>query len=167
MNKLNFYTIAPDYINYITPFDQKISMTYDNKAKRPYIGIVFKVYDVNYFAPFTSPKPKHLKMHNNVDFLKIDNGKLGAINFNNMIPVPLNECIKIDVLHELEEKYKNLLLSQINWCNKKTNNKLILIKAKCLYNTVTTGKCNTNLFERCCNFKLLEQKCIEYIKIKA
>lgn len=38
-----------------------------------------------YFAPLSSPKPKHLKLKSKLDFLKIDNGKLGAIN--NMLPV--------------------------------------------------------------------------------
>ena len=43
---------------------------------------------MKYFAPLSSPKQKHLKMKNDIDFYKLSNGKLGAINFNNMIPVP-------------------------------------------------------------------------------
>ena len=40
-----------------------------------------------YFVPVSSPKDKHLKMKNLVDFMKLDKGALGAINFNDMIPV--------------------------------------------------------------------------------
>jgi len=50
-----------------------------------------------YFAPLSSPKPKHLKIKSKLDFLKIDNGKLGAINFNNMLPFTENNIIKIDL----------------------------------------------------------------------
>ena len=45
---------------------------------------LFKIEDCEYFAPLSSPKPKHKKMKNTIDFLKIKNGELGAVNFNNM-----------------------------------------------------------------------------------
>lgn len=53
-------------------------------------GILFTVNGFHYYAPLTSPKPKHLQMKNQIDFLKINQGQWGAINFNNMIPVPCN-----------------------------------------------------------------------------
>lgn len=53
-------------------------------------GILFKIDTFEYFAPLSSPKLKHIKMKNTLDFLKIKNGELGAINFNNMIPVMKN-----------------------------------------------------------------------------
>ena len=34
------------------------------------------------------------KLKSKLDFLKIDNGKLGAINFNNMLPVTKKNIIK-------------------------------------------------------------------------
>ena len=52
---------------------------------------------LKYYAPFTSPKPKHLKMKNGKDFRKIKQGEYGAINFNNMIPVPDSTLILIDI----------------------------------------------------------------------
>ena len=51
---------------------------------------------------------KHLKLKSKIDFLEIDNGKLGAINFNNMLPVTENNIIKLDLdkerLTKSEEK---------------------------------------------------------------
>lgn len=99
-------------------------------------------------------------MKNKVDFLKIDEGKLGAINFNNMIPVPIEQCIKIDVENEKDNKYKMLLYKQINWCNK--NTKMILHKAESLYNKVINNKLPKNIIDRCCNFTLLEEKSKNY-----
>ena len=55
----------------------------------------------------SSPKKKHLNMHS-LDIYKIQDGKLGIINFNNMIPV-LDGCYHLlDIANE-EEKYKFLL----------------------------------------------------------
>ena len=162
LNKFDFYKIDENYIKYLENFDNRVSKSYDNKSKRPFIGIVLKVEDFLYFAPFTSPKKKHLKMKNSVDFLKLDEGKLGAINFNNMIPVPRQQCIKIDVQNEKDIKYKMLLYKQIKWCNKKENTKIILNKAAKLYEKVNRNKVPLNIINRCCNFKILEEKSKKY-----
>ena len=164
MNKFNFYKIDENYIKYLEKYDNKVSKSYDNKSKRPFIGIVLNVEGILYFAPFTSPKKKHLNMKNSIDFLKLDGGKLGAINFNNMIPVPEKQCIKIDVQNEKNDKYQMLLYKQIKWCNKKENVRIILNKASKLYRKFEQNKIPTQIINRCCNFKLLEQKSRKYKK---
>lgn len=95
MEKLNFYVLPDEYIAYMSTYDKRIC--YNKEHKRPYIGIVFKVENINYFAPFTSPKAKHKTMRQALDYVKIDNGNLGLINLNNMIPVPLEICEKVDL----------------------------------------------------------------------
>lgn len=166
MIKLNFYKVNEEYVKYLSQFDNRISKSYDEKSKRPFIGIVLNVEGILYFAPFTSPKKKHLTMKNTIDFLKIDDGRLGAINFNNMIPIPIDECIKIDVENEKNETYKTLLYKQINWCNKKENITIILNKAKKIYEKNLNKKLPQRIIDRCCDFKLLEQKSKKYKKIK-
>ena len=84
---LSIVTIDKEYCNYLRTFDKRVSYNYGTKENRPYVGVLFMVNGLEYFAPLSSPKPKHLKMKNGLDFLKLDDGKLGAINFNNMIPV--------------------------------------------------------------------------------
>ena len=85
-----------------------------------------------YFAPLSSPKAKHLKLKSKLDFLKIDNGKLGAINFNNMLPVTNKNIINIDLnkkyLTKTEEKYVKLLSEQIFWLNR--NSEKVYVDAK-------------------------------------
>jgi len=141
----------------------------DQKAVRPFVGIVFEVNNFHYYAPLTSPKPKHLHMKNQIDFLKIKGGKWGAINFNNMIPVPFDHLTKVelkiadtDIKPEID--YKNLLSNQLSWCN--SNKASILRQAKKLYYTITQGKAWGNLANRCCNFVLDEKQCLSYIKSK-
>ena len=75
---MRFYHITETYINYLRQFDQ---MVYKNKNEsRPYVSVVLSVGGIQYFAPFTSPKSKHLRMKNSLDFRKINGGKFGAIN---------------------------------------------------------------------------------------
>ena len=82
---MRFYHIKDDYIEYLKAFDSSVS---DNKREtRPYVGVLINIDGVDYYAPLTSPKPKHLTMKNSIDFRKIDGGRLGAINLNNMIHV--------------------------------------------------------------------------------
>ena len=82
---MRIYIVKEDYINYLKKFDDNIR---DNKNEsRPYIGILLEVNGMNYIAPLASPKEKHKSMKNNIDFFKLENGDLGVINLNNMIPV--------------------------------------------------------------------------------
>ena len=98
--------------------------------------------------------------------MKIDNGKLGAINFNNMLPVTKRNIVKLELdkecLTKSEEKYSKLLKEQIYWLNR--NNEKLFDRAWKLYDKYVNGKLPTNIAKRCCNFKLLEQKCKEYNK---
>ncbi len=86
-------------------------------------GVLFKIGDIEYFAPLSSPKTKHQKMNNSIDFHKIENefkqnGKkekelIGVINFNNMIPVMSYNYKLINFntkcKNEAEKKYFSLL----------------------------------------------------------
>ena len=161
--EFNFYNINSNYCDYLRNYDKNIPYTMDNKATRPFIGIVIKIEDINYYAPLTSPKEKHLKMKNQIDFLKIDNGNLGAINFNNMIPVTEDNISKIEIKNIQDKDYKNLLENQLSWCNKKQNKQNILDKAKKLYDYINNPNNIKNvdrwekIKSRCCDFKKLEQ----------
>ena len=113
---------------------------------RPFLGILFNIEKFEYFAPLSSPKKKHKNMKNMLDFFKIKNGELGVINFNNMIPVTS----------------KNYLLINLNSDKLDKNNIQVRKKSNMLYKLYTNGKFPLNIIKRCCNFKLLEEKCLEY-----
>lgn len=53
-------------------------------------------------------------MKNTLDFYKIDDGNLGVINFNNMIPVNSNNY-ELLALDSEEIKYRKLLLEQLDY----------------------------------------------------
>ena len=57
---LKIYYLDDKYINYLRQFDEKVA--YNKNQTRPYVGVVYTFNGFNYFAPLSSPKPKHLLM---------------------------------------------------------------------------------------------------------
>ena len=158
---MNIYIADASYCNYLHYYESKIPFVENEKENRPFIGVVLCVNGKNFFAPLTSPKPKHLTMKNTQDFLKIDEGRLGGINLNNMMPIPKRYLHIIEVSKIKDAKYRKMLLMQMDWIEK---NKLrINNRAKNLYYLVIQKKATEKLIERCCDFKLLEQKCQEFM----
>ena len=166
-NKFKIVMVDSKYCDYLRKFDSKVPYNAFDKKLRPFLGILFMVNDIEYFAPLSSPKSKHLKLESKIDLLKIDDGRLGVVNFNNMLPVTDDNVIFIDLdkkcLTETEKKYMKLLKKQLFWLRR--NDVKIYERAKKLYSKYTNGTLKQNIVKRCCNFKLLEEKCNEYNNI--
>ena len=93
---LKIVRVNSDYCDYLRKYDNKVSYNKFEKELRPFIGILFKIDTCEYFAPLSSPKPKHKKMKNTVDLFKIKNEELGAVSINTMIPVTNDEYILVN-----------------------------------------------------------------------
>ena len=157
---LKLYTANPDYLDFLRKADSCVPYIKDENHARPFIGILLTIENMDYFAPLASPKPKHQSMKNQIDFIKINGGKWGVINLNNMIPihpsciVPIN--LKILMVDSKDERdYKYLLAEQLSWCI--SNRTTITSKAARLYAVITSQKARLELAERCCNFSVLEE----------
>ena len=102
-----------------------------------------------------------------IDFLKINDGKLGVINYNNMVPVINKKFYElINIEDQKDIKYKKLLIQQQIWLRK--NKKLIYLKSEILYKEIEKilskkyrNKKDKLLLKRCVNFKKIENKLIE------
>lgn len=99
------------------------------------------------------------------DFLKINNGEWGAINLNNMIPVPVNSLRNVDIkISEADSSqdiaYKNLMSNQLSWCS--SHKTFILKQADKLYRIIVDGKGWEILVKLCCNFSLDEKQYVIY-----
>lgn len=154
------------YCDYLRQYDNKVSYNAGTKDLRPFIGVLFMIDKCEYFAPLSSPKPKHSKLKNTLDLIKIENGNYGVINFNNMIPVMDKNYVIFDLNKKTEDKRENfrleLLRNQLRWLT--ANKKDVNTKSKLLYNLYKSNKLPKNVKDRCCNFPLLEEKCREYNK---
>ena len=164
--KLKIVKIDSNYCDYLRKYDKRVVYNMGEKELRPFVGILFKINDLDYFAPLSSPKPKHLKMRNTIDFFKIRDGELGAVNFNNMIPVNKENyrVINVNIMRENDEeiKYQELLKDQLNWLNE--NYIQVKNKSYKLYNLYKNDKLGSNIKSRCCNFTLLEEISNTYSK---
>lgn len=167
MRNFKIVRIDTDYCDYLRRFDSKVIYNKGTKKLRPFIGVLFKIDKWEYFAPLSSPKPKYKHMHNTLDFFKIKNGELGAINFNNMLPVMKNNYVEIDLYTKTsnlqEQKYQKMLKEQLSWLN--ANKEQIKNRSYRLYLKYQTNKLSANIKKRCCNYPLLESKSIEFNKI--
>lgn len=167
--KFSFYIPDSDYCDYLREKDPNVPYTMDEKSHRPFIGIVLQIDNYHYYAPLSSPKPKHSNMKNQLDFIKIEKGIYGVINLNNMIPIHPSCLTKVELYipqeaDKNEKAYHNLLNNQLDWCNK--NQQKITRQAAKLYYMIMNGKAKDNLIHRCCDFRLDEKLYIDYCKIQ-
>ena len=162
---MKFYNVKDSYIQFLRGYDSKVAT--NKREHRPYVGIVLEVESIKYYAPFTSPKPKHYKMKNGKDFRKIHDGKYGAINFNNMIPVPDKALVLLDIDNEPDEQYRRLLQNQYKEIKKDAT--IIYKTARNLRNLLLRDESELTVFDknikaRCCNLRLLESVYEQYEK---
>ena len=157
MGKFQFYHINEHYVSYLHSIDNRVQ--YNKGQRRPYVGVVLSINGVDYYVPLESPKDNHANIKGGGPVMKLDEGRLGVMGFNNMIPV-LDSClIKFDIQAVRDTKYKMLLLNQLEYCNK--NRDLILQRAQTTYRRALSRK--IPLYQKvCCNFEKLERKSKRY-----
>jgi protein AbiQ len=163
---LKLYTIETDYIEHLKKFQSHIWDNEDNNRLRPYVGVVLNVGDHKYYAPLSSPKPKHEKMQDRLDFIRLEyKGKLiAALNLNNIIPVDDELVTLIDIDKIEDKRYKELL--NVEMIDIRRKRAVILKNANSIYNKVTKfgdEPKNARLVSLCYDFILLEQKLHEYL----
>lgn len=169
---LRLYHVREDYIEFLRGKDEKVLM--NKQEKRVYVGVVLYLQnqegtDVSYFAPLSSPKDKHKRMKNTKDFWKIDQGELGAINFNNMIPIGEKELLSFDIQMIRNDNYRELLKKQAKLLKNAKDE--LNVKAQDTYD-IRTANYNTlnghekRIYDRCCDFSFLEKLLNEYQQLE-
>lgn len=172
---MKLYSITDNYIKYLRKYEKKV---YDNKENirkvmRKYLGIVLKVNGFNYYIPMSSPKKSDYK--NNeirksiVPIVRIISQKeidgipvlKGTLRISNMIPVPESELILYEPKYEKNKNYKILVEKELEFIDK--NEDMIKRYAKVIYNQKINNY-GVSYINNVVDFKLLEQKCLEYIK---
>lgn len=170
-NKLKWYVVDKEYVSYLKKFDNKVENINYTERLKPYIGILITINEINYYVPISSVKEKHYQMNEDMDFIKImeNNRILGVLNLNNMIPID-NENVRVLKYKEIDEyrkfkndKEKHLYISFLSFELGLINDKIDKIKSNAveLYNE-KINRPNSKISKRCCDFKLLEEKCREY-----
>lgn len=161
---LKFYEVDSEYIKYLKENgDDRIPNIEYIKHKKFFCGIVLTINNFNYFAPVSSYTRKVRTSFLIKDKDK-DNKQLKAISslrFSFMFPCPIEYLNQKDFSKE-DTKYQILLRKELHYCN--INREKIKKLANEVYklglNEETRNKFNI------CDFKKLEEKCLEYIELK-
>lgn len=165
MGKLNFFDVDDKYIKYLQKqefnkrgFSRVPNVVYNNEQKF-LCGIVLLISDFKYYVPVTSYNKK--QSENILIIFPEDkyNQIKGSLRFNYMIPVPDNEISVRRIKDEEDPSRRIFLQKQLNFCN--SNYTKILTRANRTYDKIIK-KYSLNLNNNSCDFKLLEQKCLEY-----
>lgn len=182
---MEWYLLDQDYLNYLREYDQFVPNVegYDGKFK-PFFGKLFSTANLDYYAPISSGKNKHILLretsffykvylHNETDAEKSVKKPVAVIDLKHIVPVPSkyaklllpDDIMKNDSYGSLSEKSKYLVLlrQELAWVKRNeeaiTKN-AVKLREKCLliesYHT----------FKKCLNLKLLEEKAVEYKKEK-
>lgn len=173
---MNWYIVDKKYINYLTQFDSHVGYVEYGERLKLHVGTLLTIGNFHYYVPISSAKPKHQKMSNSLDFHKLQDESTrylyAVLNINNMIPVPDN-CLtqlkynQIDCFRSFKsdkEKTDYIYLLQkekflIDNIQNTLQNKAMKLYQKCI------AKPDSSLTARCCNFKMLEEKCLSYLHI--
>mgnify|MGYP003419379547 FL=1 len=157
-DNIRIYKVKSEYIKYLSMYQKHIFTQDAEKDNRKYIGVVFEIKGMKYFAPLSSFKDKHKKMKESIDFIKIKD--YAVINLNNMIPVPDSQIVDIDINKEKEPSYRYLLQAESREISRQKNR--IRKNAEIVYSHKKHNDNSTALAKRTNNFELLEKLCKEY-----
>lgn len=169
---MKWYALTNEYIDYLKEFDSHVPNNDYGDRMKCFLGdVCAREGEIVFVAPLTSYKPKFENWENDIDFYKVENresGKIfGAINLNNMIPVPKTVVTEIteDNLPEFrvfankreQRNYWKLLQQELACINEEKIHKfaeklLIVIESNPM----------SKLAGRCCKFQLLEHKAKEF-----
>ena len=158
---IELYEVNAKYIDYLVPYAPHLfhNKQFGQQNERKYIGIVLVVNNMKYFAPLSSFKPKHEKMKNGLDFIKV--GNYAVININNMFPVPDGEYSYVDIPKVKNPQYRKLLTTEYRIIRKLQDK--IKSNATQVYKHKINHGDTTALAKRCNDFKLLEEKCEQFV----
>lgn len=171
--KLDFYNVDRDYIAYLQQaefqkrgFTRVPNVDYESGKQKFICGIVFEAPQtrLKYFVGVT-----HYRTQKSENFLLIvENDRVpvkGSLRFNYMFPVPTQMVTRKDISGESDMAYKILLSKELKAVNEHADE--ILSQAHSVYNKIVNRTCSENLLLNSCDFTYLEEKCVEFCKLRS
>ncbi|MCK4257597.1 MAG: type III toxin-antitoxin system ToxN/AbiQ family toxin [Halanaerobiales bacterium] len=171
---MKWYTVEEKFLTYLRNVEKRIpKIDYGDDKFKPFFGKLFEIGDLVYITQVSSRKQRYLKMKENLDFIKLYDSKndskkiIAVVNLNYMFPVHKSKLIEVE--------YKNIENFRTFKDTSKKNSYIVLLKkemkeirdrnvndkAVALYKRKYDYP-EDRVSLRCFDFKLLEQKCIEY-----
>lgn len=160
-NEVKIYDVNYDYRRYLYQFDERVNL----KNNRRFMGVLLRVNNFHYLIPLTSHPLRNNGQHRNkrttVEIYNESNELIAALLINNMIPVNEEDYHLVDIANDKDKDYLN---SEYIYLRKNSTKAEIIRKVENTFANVIVRQDNF-MKSFCCDFELLEQKCIEYKKI--
>lgn len=171
---MKIYDIEEKYLDFLRSVEEKIMLgksSYNNNRKFA-VGVVLNIGGINYYAPLSSVKQHQL--NENGDNLNkqykqrcfpiiIKRNKqdkiVSLLRLDFMFPVPENLLKELNFNEIQDEKYRTFIRLEYQYIKRKKQE--ILEKALELYEKAINPQ--HFLHNKCCDFKLLEEKYQERI----
>lgn len=163
---MDFYRIDEEYNRFLQKYEKEKrgvtkvpNIKYSERDKFAF-GVVLKIGFINYYVSVSSFDKKQeanilIRVPGDTREVK------GSLRFNYMIPVP-DSCVEKLVIKDIkDEKYRILVNKEYKFCMDNVDR--IQKKANKIYEMVTANR-KQILTDNSCDFKILEQGCMEYIK---
>ena len=155
---MNWYIVDKKYINYLTQFDSHVGYVEYGERLKLHVGTLLTIGNFHYYVPISSAKPKHQKMSNSLDFHKLQDESTrylyAQLKYNQI------DCFRSFKSDKEKTDYIYLLQKEkflIDNIQNTLQNKAMKLYQKCI------AKPDSSLAARCCNFKMLEEKCLSYL----
>lgn len=162
---LKFYEVDSDYIKFLKEKgDKRIPNIDYTKHKKFFCGVVLSINGFNYFAPVSSynKKAHTVFLIKDKDLETKELKPISSLRLSFMFPCPI-ECLSQKDFSKEEEKYRNLLRKELNYCNKNINKIRKLANETYKLGIKEESRKRYNI----CDFKKLEDECVEFIKMKS
>jgi protein AbiQ len=166
--EFKLYKVDMKYIRNLHHIDDRVLSVSPQTGKdtRVFVGIVIACRTHKYCIPLSSPKDKHKRMRNSMDFSKIevDEKLLGVLNFNLMIPIEEAQLQPIDLIVRRRDRseiirYKELCQKELEWCHR--HSEVICNKANVLYKAYISDD-TFSARDRCLDFHKMEAECKKF-----
>lgn len=157
--KLMMYDISDNYRKYLSKYDSRVS----KKENRKFYGILVSNEKMDYYIPFTSKTNKNTSTKLTINIKDGSKEIIAKLLLNNMIPVNIKDAHIVDINNS---KYKTYYINEIRYLHNEKVIEELIRKLNYIFNVLENeNHYDYDFFkEVCCNFKLLEEKCLEYTK---
>ena len=157
-DEIKIYDVDYSYRRYLHSYDHRVNL----KPNRRFMGVIVIVDTIQYLIPLTSrPYRNNGKRRNARTTVEIKNESgeiIAALLVNNMIPVPVNCYHLVDIPNDRDKDYLN---SENIYLRKIKVKREIIRKVKSVRDSVLVHH-DEFMIGFCCDFKLLEEKCLEW-----
>lgn len=157
--KLMMYDVSDEYRKYLSKYDSKVS----KKENRKFYGILVSNENMDYYIPFTSKINKNTSTKLTINIKDTNKKIIAKLLLNNIIPVNMKDAHIVDINNS---KHKTYYINEIRYLHNKKVREELIRKLNYMFDVLEDNNhYDFNFFkEVCCNFKLLEEKCLEYTK---